>query len=132
MAAAQRKRWAALKAKVAAAATPVSATAARKKRHLIPEGRVRIIAATKTSRRRISTEGGWPDEGGGKATGTGEGARREGGGAGDGGSGGERAGRRHGIADRRETSSPGTALPTTPYLRNLPADGSSKSRRQDR
>jgi hypothetical protein len=46
MAAAQRKRWAAGR-KMAAAATVAPANAAGKKRRLRPEGRMRIIAATK-------------------------------------------------------------------------------------
>ena|ERR1035438_8349802 len=45
---AQRKRWAAArKAKAAATATPAPAKAAKKKRRLSPEGRARIVAATK-------------------------------------------------------------------------------------
>jgi hypothetical protein len=47
MAAAQRKRWAAAR-KTKAAATPAPANAAKRKRRLIPEGRARIIAATKS------------------------------------------------------------------------------------
>jgi hypothetical protein len=51
-AAAQTKRWAAARKPKVAAATPVPAKAARKKRRLSPEGRARIVAATKMHWRR--------------------------------------------------------------------------------
>jgi hypothetical protein len=62
MAAAQEKRWAvARKSKADAAAPPAPAKAAKKKRRLSPEGRARIIAATKrrwTKARRLRRANG--------------------------------------------------------------------------
>jgi hypothetical protein len=88
------------------AAAPTPANAARKKRRLTPEGRTRIIAATKRRRRRPNRAsarcpdqpgqeikaGGRAAEGGAKAAGRGQSAKRA-----DCGTGWERAGRRHGI-----------------------------------
>jgi hypothetical protein len=115
MAATQRKRWAAAR-KPKAAATPASAQAAGKKRRLTPEGRARIIAATKrrwaalgTVKAKVAGKSGAPEkatpavaprnggcleEGGAEAIGSGERASQGGCGTGDGGGGGcERAGR---------------------------------------
>jgi hypothetical protein len=50
MAGAQRKRWAVVRKAKGAAATPAPAKAAGKKRRLSPEGRARIVAATKRRR----------------------------------------------------------------------------------
>jgi hypothetical protein len=107
MAAARRKRWTGRRKAKAAAATPAP-KAARKKRPLIPEGRARTIAAMKTSRRRISTEGGWPEEGGAEAAGRREDERRDRRGAGGGGSGGGGcAGHQGGIAGAAGISTAG-------------------------